>query len=107
MPHPSRLILYWKQAPASGSSCIGKDCPLTWGVCRQDLRNAIPVGSIVLFFSFTPVEDEVLYRLCAVATVETKLDHRAANLKPQLKRHPYINALIRADGRRWLYDETD
>ena len=26
MPDPFRLILYWKQALASGSSCIGKDC---------------------------------------------------------------------------------
>src|ERR1039458_9336547 len=27
----SRLILYWKLPPPSGSSCIGKDCAHRWG----------------------------------------------------------------------------
>ena len=32
----------------------GAGGPLTWGVCRQNLRTAIRQGSIVVFFSFTP-----------------------------------------------------
>ena len=53
---------------------------LTWGVCRQDLRNSIAKGSIVVFFSFTPLaRGELLYRLCAVETVADKLDHRAVH----------------------------
>ena len=81
---------------------------LTWGVCRQDLRNAIARGSIVVFFSFTPlVNDKTLYRLCAVATVDDKVDHRAIHRDRRLSpfRRLYINGLIipQADG--WRYDE--
>src|SRR2546427_3816607 len=54
--------------------------PLTWGVCRQDLRNAISIGSIVVFFSFTPLEPgEILYRLSAVASVAQRFDHRVVH----------------------------
>ena len=83
---------------------------LTWGVCRQDLRNSIAKGSIVVFFSYTPLtNDEVLYRLCAVETVADKLDHRAVYVDRRFSRFRgiYINTLItrRIDG--WRYDETD
>lgn len=84
--------------------------PLTWGVCRQDLRNAIPAGSIVAFFSFTSLPNkEVLYRLCAVTTVVDKVDHRVVDRDPCLSpfRHLYINALIRPEKDGWRYDETD
>src|SRR5271157_8582 len=81
--------------------------PLTWGVCRQDLRNSIAKGSIVVFFSYTPLtKDEVLYRLCAVETVADKLDHRAVYVDRRFSRFRgiYINTLItrRIDG--WRYD---
>jgi hypothetical protein len=83
---------------------------LTWGVCRQDLRNAIRIGSIVVFFSFTPLESgETLYRLCAVTTVTQKADHRAIHCDPTFRRfgQVYINNLIRPDGAGWRYDEND
>lgn len=83
---------------------------LTWGVCRQDLRNAIAKGSIVVFFSFTPLtNDKILYRLCAVATVDDKLDHRAVHRDHQLSqfRQLYINGLITPERDGWRYDETD
>jgi hypothetical protein len=83
---------------------------LTWGVCRQDLRNAIARGSIVVFFSFTPlVNDKTLYRLCAVATVDDKVDHRAINRDRRLStfRRLYINGLIIPEADGWRYDETD
>lgn len=84
--------------------------PLTWGVCRQDLRNAIKIGSIVVFFSFTPLKaGEISYRLSAVATVTQKVDHRAIHRNPYLKpfRRTYINNLIRPDTPGWRYDEDD
>jgi hypothetical protein len=83
---------------------------LTWGVCRQDLRNAIRIGSVVVFFSFTPLETgETLYRLCAVTTVSQRVDHRAIHCDPDLRpfQQSYINSLIRPDATGWRYDEDD
>jgi hypothetical protein len=83
---------------------------LTWGVCRQDLRNSIARDSIVVFFSFTPLADErILYRLCAVATVADKVDHRALDRDDRFfrSRHRYINGLIVPDRGGWRHDETD
>jgi DNA-binding response OmpR family regulator len=42
MPYPFRLILYWKQAPPSGSSCIGKDSVLE-RLKESDTLSQIPV----------------------------------------------------------------
>jgi hypothetical protein len=91
---------------------------LTWGVCRQDSRNPLPApaagngarqeGAIAVFFSFTTLNDEqVRYRLCAVATAEEKLDHRAAFRDARLKDHPYVNTMIRPRDGKWHFDETD
>ena len=80
---------------------------LTWGVCRQDLRNAIRTGSIVVFLSFDPSVRPIPYRLSAVATVEQKLNRRAAYLHPQLRGKPYINTLIRPVNGGWRHEETD
>jgi hypothetical protein len=84
--------------------------PLTWGVCRQDLRNSIARDSIVVFFSFTPLPSgEILYRLCGVATVEDKLDHRDVHRDQRVLpfRDLYINGLITPHDHGWRYDETD
>jgi hypothetical protein len=91
------------------------DGPLTWGVCRQDLRNAIArVGDtkqvIVVFFSFTPTpKRRVVYRLCAVATVNGTVDHRAIHRDARLVpfQHLYINGLIVPKNEGWLHDESD
>lgn len=83
---------------------------LTWGVCRQDLRNAIAKGSIVVFFSFTPVTDNRFqYRLCAVATVADKVDHRAlhSDVRFTWSQHLYINGLIVPERGGWRHDETN
>jgi len=74
------------------------------------VRTQLKVGDIVVFFSFTNIPPdcrEVLYRLAAVATVEQKLDHRAASSDARLNRSKYINTLIRCANRRWKYDESD
>lgn len=83
---------------------------LTWGVCRQEVRNSIPVGSVVAFFSFTSLRDgRVLYRLCAVTTVMDKIDVRAVHIEDRFapSRDLYINSLIRPDKGGWRYDEMD
>ncbi len=84
--------------------------PLTWGVCRQEIRNAIPIGSIVVFFSFTPLTDSTIsYRLCAVETVIDKVDHRAIYDDSRFEnfRHLYINRLISPEDDGWRHDEGD
>jgi len=49
--------------------------PLTWGVCRQDVRNALRAGDVVAFFSFRKQSHTgaSAYRFCCVATVEQKI----------------------------------
>src|ERR1017187_5126023 len=93
------------------SFCVArKGGPLTWGICRQEVRNSIPVGSIVAFFSFTSMQGgQVLYRLCAVTTVVSKQDVRAVHRAKQFAgfRGLYINALIRPAKDGWRYDESD
>lgn len=79
-------------------------------MCRQDLRYAIRIGTIVVFFSFTPLEsDEVSYRLCAVATVTQKVDHRAIHRDLYFRpfRKIYVNNLIRPIAAGWREDEHD
>ena len=83
--------------------------PLTWGVCRQNVRNAIQTQDIVAFVSFTRASEQIIYRLCAVATVGHKLDHRFVMEEPTLKEKGYINVLIEPDPRRerWIHSEGD
>ncbi len=84
--------------------------PLTWGVCRQDVRTSISRGSIVVFFAYSSIgHGIVLYRLCAIATVADKVDHRALHRRPAFarSRQLYINSLIRPDSHGWRYDETN
>jgi hypothetical protein len=83
---------------------------LTWGVCRQEVRNSIPVGSIVAFFSFTSLQNgKVLYRLCGVTTVIGKVDVRAIHREDSFApfRNLFINSVIRPDKGGWRYDESD
>jgi hypothetical protein len=87
-----------------------KGGPLTWGVCRQEVRNSIPTGSIAAFFSFTEMTDgDVLYRLCAVTTAVDKVDVCALHRDERFARLRglYINSVIRPDKNRWRYDESD
>ncbi len=48
---------------------------LSWGICRQDVRNRLRHGDIVVFFSFRKFKEtgDSEYRLCALATVEKKV----------------------------------
>jgi len=83
---------------------------LTWGVCRQEVRNSISVGSIAAFFSFTEMTGgDVLYRLCAVTTVIDKVEIRALHTNDRFARFRdlYINSVIRPAKDGWRYDESD
>jgi hypothetical protein len=83
---------------------------LTWGVCRQEVRNSIPVGSLVAFFSFSSLQDgRVLYRLCEVTTVVGKVEVRAVHREDSFAsfRNLYINSVIRPNKQGWRYDESD
>lgn len=87
-----------------------KGGPLTWGVCRQEVRNSIPIGSIAAFFSFTEMTGgDVLYRLCAVTTVIDKVDVRSLQREGRFTgfRSLYINSVISPDKDGWRYDESD
>lgn len=75
---------------------------LTWGVCRPPVRNTMRPGDIVVFFSFPAKqknqEDEwpKEYRLCAFATVETKISQAEIWTDPKFKIfRRYKNLLVR------------
>jgi hypothetical protein len=82
--------------------------PLSWGVCRGDVRNAIQPSDIVLFFSFQELEAGLIeYKLCAAATVEKKISQTDIWLNNDYSIHrQYLNVLIKPsanDG--WTHHE--
>lgn len=83
--------------------------PLTWGVCRQQVRNTIRPGSIVVFFSFTKIETVYRYRMSAVATVANKIDRRMVFKDARFRSRTgrYLNVLIKPENGGWRYDEDD
>lgn len=72
--------------------------PLTWGVCRPDIRNIIKKGDIVVFFSFQKDNrnKETEYRFCCVATVEDKISQAEIWQEEDLKVfRNYHNLLVK------------
>jgi hypothetical protein len=69
---------------------------LTWGVCRQDIRNKISEGDIVLFFSFCKYSNGISeYRFCCIATVERKVSQADIWQRKELTAYrKYCNLLI-------------
>ena len=65
--------------------------PLTWGVCRQNVRNSrhMQPGAIVVFFAYTQCGSTVFYRLTAIATVKNVVN-RCALFKDEDLNHPNI-----------------
>ncbi len=84
---------------------------LTWGVRRQNVRNAIAQSNdavVVVFISFTRNSSEIIYRLTCVATVAEAVDWRVLAGRRTFQDAWYINTLIMSgDGGRWQYDEQD
>src|SRR4029077_18124469 len=86
---------------------------LSWGVCRQDVRNKLCPDDILGFFSFRKFVDtgDSEYRLCAVATVERKASQINLWQNKALKRFTkYSNLLIKPSERScrtWEHSEPD
>jgi hypothetical protein len=83
---------------------------LTWGVCRADVRNQVNPGDVVVFFSFTKIEErDVEYRLSAIATVKRKVPQSDIFLNPSYKKYShYLNLLVRPTdgaGKVWEHYE--
>lgn len=84
--------------------------PVTWGVCRRDVRRAVQPGHVLLFFS---VEEEkhnnFIYKFCALLTVKQKIRQtdiwktEALNSNRQFRR--YENLLIRPTKDSWRQSE--
>ena len=82
--------------------------PLTWGVCRRDVRSSIEPGAVVVFISFTEgLKKQITYRLCAVATVAEKIEHTRVGQDQRFSSNRYINVLIRRQNGYWIHDEDD
>jgi hypothetical protein len=81
--------------------------PLTWGICRHDVRDTIQKGSICVFLAFTKHQSSTEYRMSAVATVDEKLDRRSVFGDPRFRGKTYINLLVRPEGNVWTHDESD
>jgi hypothetical protein len=82
---------------------------LTWGVCRADVRNQVNPGDVVVFFSFTKIDEQVEYRLSAIASVERKIRQSDIFSNPSYKDYSrYLNLLVRPTdeaGKVWEHYE--
>lgn len=83
--------------------------PVTWGVCRPDVRGMIQPGDWCVFFSAqhpkaNPANTE--YRFVAALEVEFKMSHTEiwnSSRLPNLKK--YLNLLVRPSGSGWEHHE--
>lgn len=111
-PYHSRALGDWPFDPGDDPSFRSSrtlDGPLTWGVCRPQVRAVLQPGDIVLFFSFTKSAEpwSVTYRFCAVATVEKKVSQPDIWMDADLALiRKYNNLLIRpTDNGSWEHFE--
>jgi hypothetical protein len=90
--------------------------PVTWGVCRPDVRQAICCGDWMVFFAAEKdIQDSAVthYRFVAALCVEEKLSHMALfSPSTNIPYRDYLNLLIRPNGSGWehyepLFDEKD
>lgn len=74
------------------------DGPLTWGVCRPDIRNKLREGDIVVFFSCGTSREtgQSTYRFCSIATVSRKeRQTEIGRLRSMERYESYSNLLVR------------
>lgn len=79
----------------SARHCGGQ---VTWGICRQQVRNRIEPGDVVVLFSFRKekLRESFEYRLCAIVTVQRKVRQSDIWVDPALRVfRRYLNLLIR------------
>jgi len=83
---------------------------LSWGVCRQDVRNAIREGDMVVFFSFRKCNEkgETEYRLRCVATVKRKVSQADIWQEKSLSIfRKYCNLLIRPSSSHGIWEHFE
>ncbi len=71
---------------------------LSWGICRQDVRNRLRPGDIVVFFAFQKFEEtgDSEYRFCALASVDKCVSQTDLWQDKSLRIYrKYFNLLIR------------
>ena len=80
--------------------------PVTWGVCRTDVRCAITIGDWMVFFSSEKNGMITRYRFVAALCVENKLRHTSI-FEPHVNQvyRSYLNLLIRPNGAGWEHFE--
>ncbi len=80
--------------------------PVTWGVCRGDIRTRIAEGDVVIFVAFEDLESGTTYKLTAIATVEKKITENSIFSDPKHKRfRQYLNLLTRPTESGWKREE--
>lgn len=81
--------------------------PVTWGVCRSDVRRAVQPGDIVAFFSAQRDETTkcTAYRFVAALEVERKISHEAIFEDEEPLVHRYLNLLARRRDGGWEHYE--
>lgn len=79
--------------------------PVTWGVCRSDVRRMVQPDDVVVFFSFSPQGDKNAkrtdYRFVAALTVDRKISHDDIFNGAEARFQNYLNLLIRPAGEGW------
>ena len=89
-------------------SAAKNDGPVTWGVCRRDVRSSIAAGDVVAFFAVDYEGGRWPRRYCLVGalTVEDKVSHAAIHDDKRLaKFRKYLNLLVRRKGDGWEHFE--
>ena len=82
--------------------------PVTWGVCRQDVRNQLIIGDVVAFFAVTFDEARINgeYRFIGALTVHETIDMTEVFGEVSGTRFDqYLNLLVRPSGSGWEHFE--
>ncbi|MFH1795962.1 MAG: hypothetical protein ABIK36_06870 [Pseudomonadota bacterium] len=95
--------------PAFFSACYHGG-PITWGVCRPDVRANVRPGDWVVFFAGVERPNERgskgrSYQLAAFLRVAAKISHTKVFLEPGRNLGGYLNLLVRPDGIGWEHYE--
>ena len=103
-----REWLYEAGDDPSFFSAAKNDGPVTWGVCRRDVRSQVSAGDVVAFFAVDYEGGQWPRKYCLVAalTVEDTVSHAAIHDDERLaKFRKYLNLLVRPKGDGWEHFE--
>ena len=82
--------------------------PITWGVCRPDVRSKASVGDAVAFFAanFEEGEPTIQYYFVGALMVQHKVTHATIHRERHLAPlREYLNLLVRPKGDGWEHFE--